>query len=128
MFADDTLIYKLSVVADYTCANINAHLHYLTKYFEKWKIKINVSKTQAIVFRRPAGRKRVPYINIQIQRNRIPVTTCLKYLGITFTNLYKFSNYIKNVKQKCIAAIKQLNVIMNWNSKTSRDIKIDPCV
>lgn len=124
MFADDTIIYAENSVAVYATGYLNAHLHALQQYYKKWKIKVNVAKTQGIVFRAPAGRIKIPSVDIQINRNRIEMSTTIKYLGVTFTNLFKFSKHVQLTTAKCKVALSRLRPILNPSNAVPTDIKI----
>lgn len=124
MYADDTILYCSNHAATYACANLNAFLYYIDKYFQRWKIKLNHDKTQAIAFRRPAGRKRVPDIDIQINRVKVTTVNKLKYLGVIFTNLYKFSEHVKHIKKKCDIALGRLRPVLNPGGGARKDVKI----
>lgn len=124
MYADDTLLYSSNQCATYAAANLNAYLYYVEKHFEKWKLKINIEKSSAILFRRPAGRKRVPYIDIQINRKKVPIVTKLKFLGVHFTNLFKFSEHVNQTITKTTIALSKLNPILNPCRGTRKEVKI----
>lgn len=124
LYADDTLIYCKHTFATYASANVNAYLYTLNKYFSKWRLKLNTGKAQAKAFRRPAGRKRVPDIDIQINRRKVPIVTTLKYLGVHFSNLFKFSGHVNYTIQKCNMALTKLSPVLNPGNGTKKDIKI----
>lgn len=50
IFADDTAIYASSTRQDQAKIYIQRHLRILEEYYHKWRIRINVEKTQAITF------------------------------------------------------------------------------
>ncbi|GBN76767.1 hypothetical protein AVEN_124516-1 [Araneus ventricosus] len=50
MYADDTAILTRNKNPKYTAAAINQHLEKLDDWFVKWKITLNVSKTEAVYF------------------------------------------------------------------------------
>lgn len=124
MYADDTVVYSSHLNAKHSANCLNAHLKYLLKYFNKWKIKINVEKTESIVFRRPATRKRVPLVEIKLNEDIIPIKNTIKYLGVHYTNLFKFTKHIKSSVNKCEIALSKLSLLLNPHKDTHRDIKI----
>ncbi|GBL83340.1 hypothetical protein AVEN_38568-1 [Araneus ventricosus] len=58
MYADDTAILARNKNPNYIQIALNRHLKALEDWFIKWKIEINVSKTEAIMF---ANARRVKY-------------------------------------------------------------------
>ncbi|GBM30893.1 hypothetical protein AVEN_193543-1, partial [Araneus ventricosus] len=50
MYADDTAILARNKNPNYIQIALNRHLKALEDWFIKWKIEINVSKTEAIMF------------------------------------------------------------------------------
>lgn len=125
MFADDTMIYCSHTNVHIAAYNVNTHLKRLNKYYEKWKIKINYEKSEGIIFRRPAtSKKKVPKVNITFNTTKIPIKTKIKYLGVNFTNLYKFSEHIKITLKKAQISISKLNTILSPYKNTHTDIKL----
>lgn len=53
------------------------------------RIKLNPNYTYKT--RRPAYRRRVPNISLLIDNEKLNIFKSIKYLGETFTNLYRFS-------------------------------------
>ena len=50
LFADDTAIYKESFTAIVAAKQIQIHMNQLQSFYEKWKIKLNETKTEVITF------------------------------------------------------------------------------
>ncbi|GBO40531.1 hypothetical protein AVEN_264283-1, partial [Araneus ventricosus] len=61
MYADDTAILAKNKNPKYTA--VAQHLEKLDDWFEKWKIALNVSKTEAFYFTKDE-KKRIPVIKI----------------------------------------------------------------
>lgn len=97
MFADDTLIYSSRSNAVSASDIVNHQLKIAHEYYNKWKIKINVLKTQAILIRRPATKKRIPDINLKIDNANLLVTKSFKYLGVKFQIFLLFLNTLKTL-------------------------------
>jgi hypothetical protein len=56
MFADDTALFVQSWRLDAVTNRLNSAILSLNKYFNRWKIKINPTKSQAIIFTRERPR------------------------------------------------------------------------
>ena len=85
MFADDLCICSYS----YRIATIiNMAINKIYKYYNKWKIKLNSLKTEAITFtkRRPIVRKNIVVNNIIIEWSNY-----VKYLRVYFDSKLNFT-------------------------------------
>jgi hypothetical protein len=63
----------------------------LSDYFKPWKIKVNSSKTQAIYLTRCWYPLRLSSFGIVLNRQEIPWTPEVKYLGVTLNKRLKFA-------------------------------------
>ncbi|CAH1383682.1 unnamed protein product, partial [Tenebrio molitor] len=52
LYADDTAIYAHSFYAQAALLQNQLHMKLLTNYFDDWKLKLNESKTELIIFSR----------------------------------------------------------------------------
>ena len=67
------------------------------QYCNKWKLKINGSKTKILIFN---GNTRDYKHNFKIEQNTLENVKEYKYLGITFTNINNFRIKKNNLKQQ----------------------------
>lgn len=129
-FADDTSTYHSSDSMELSTGIVNGYLKVLADYYNRWKIKINPSNSESIVFRRPS-----PYCgknimerekNLKIEVNSIPVPKKkrVKYLGVNFDYLWRFNEHGKSAVRKGQAAKNLLYPVMNASSKVDVGIKI----
>jgi hypothetical protein len=72
---------------------LQEQLDSLTDYFKRWKIKVNSSKTQAICFTRCWSPLRLPSFVIVLNKQEIPWTPEVKYLGVTFDKRLTFASH-----------------------------------
>lgn len=63
LYADDTAIYSSSKQTNTIVNRLNSSLASLQNYFNKWRIKLNSSKTQAIIFPFDNKRRRKEHVN-----------------------------------------------------------------
>ena len=73
-------------------------------YYRNWKIKMNESKTQAIIFPFNKSPKRNASISLSVDGVQIPLLDTIKYLGIVLDKKLTFK---QQVLQSCK---KQLNM------------------
>ena len=98
MYADDTVI--LADSPDKLQAAING----MEKYCEKWKLKVNVSKTKIIIF---GSRKHLDRVYLY-NKKQIEIVDYFKYLGVPFTPNGKFTEcrkYVVNQARKAMYLI-----------------------
>lgn len=82
IFADDTAIFWTSWSSLYLKKYLQDHLNSILKYFLDWKIGINPSKTEAIIFyRKNSAKFKIPP-SIKILSTQIQWENQVKYLGL----------------------------------------------
>ena len=121
LFADDSAIFTSSYRIDTIINRLETSAHIIIKYFNKWKLKANSKKTEAIIFT-----KRKPIINkkVKIQNQEIEWSNEVKYLGLTLDNKLTYSKHLKNLENKCTGLIIMLYPLINTKSKLSVQNKL----
>ena len=120
IFADDKLLYTSSYRVSAIVKRLQQALKVHRRYFHKWKIKINNSKTEAILFtkRRPQIKDNIFSENIQLNwLNKV------KYLGIILDQKLNFGDHINYVISKSIASLIKFYPIFK-NVYFSKKIKL----
>lgn len=79
-YADDTAFTSTSHTPDFSINKLQQYLPTLELWLQKWKIKLNVAKSQATIFTKCYSR---PHTNITLLQTPIPWTSTVKYLGVT---------------------------------------------
>ncbi|GBN95658.1 hypothetical protein AVEN_126852-1 [Araneus ventricosus] len=80
MYADDTAILARNKNPNYIQLALNRHIKALEVWFIKWKIAINASKTEAIMFHKSTTCGNFP--QLKIHNETIPWSKQCKYLGV----------------------------------------------
>lgn len=114
LFADDTVNYCTSWRIDTIVSRLQAIAKKQLKYFEKWKIKINVNKTEAIIFTR--RRPELP-ATINVFNQELPWSSSVKYLGVHLDSRLTFTPHINKIREKYFIALKIIYPIFNKKSK-----------
>lgn len=123
IFADDTAIVAESSNSNQVNKYIQNHLNELEKYYQKWKIKINTSKTTLIHFTHK--NKLAPNPNHLIFNGQIiNKQNTVKYLGLTLDRKLNFNDHINNIRQKCYILLRSLYPLLSKGSKLSKKSKI----
>lgn len=118
IFADDTAIYAHSHHAQVATKQLQIHLGQILEWAENWKIRINNSKTENIIFTRKRTDLRITS-PIKIQNLLINPTEKVKYLGIHLDKRLNFNTHLNSAINKGHGAIKSLYPLINKNSKMS---------
>lgn len=120
LYADDTAMYLSSWRVDTISHRLTNAFKIINKYFHKWKIKVNNSKTEAIIF---SKRRPKLYHNIIVNNANVDWMPCVKYLGLNLDSKLTFTQHTKCTKNKALAAIYSLYPIFNKKSKLSEKNK-----
>lgn len=95
LYADDTVLYTKHVDIKIACRAMQDQLDAITQWSTKWKLKINGDKSNTIIFTR-----RYPKLQdtLQIQNQKIPYNTIVKYLGIILDSRLAFRTHIQTIR------------------------------
>lgn len=88
-----------------------------SKYFSKWKIRINDEKSQAILFPFNKSPKRTPSRNFSAQGCIIPLSNTIKYLGVTIDKRLTFKPHLEDTTSKALRCGRALFPLLNRKSK-----------
>lgn len=100
LFADDTALLTASWSKRLATDIVQKQLDRIVDYFNKWKIKINASKTELIIFSKKADnlkRKKLKDVNLNIKINNVTIKpkNYVKYLGAMLDKKLTFAQHIK---------------------------------
>lgn len=96
----------------------------IEKYFHKWKIKVNGTKTIATWFTRRRNSCYLPDKKLKICANEIEWSDNCKYLGIFLDKKLTFKTHISNTINKINLTIKILYPFIHKNSSLSKQNKL----
>lgn len=123
-YADDHLVYASSFSSRITRDLINTHLQKLSIYYEKWKIKVNDSKTTAILFQnRCTNSFNSTDINIVHNNIPVPIQTEIKYLGLVLNGKLGFQKHFNHSIKKSLIVSKKLNRVL-YPTDLTRKVKL----
>ena len=124
LYVDDfTIYYRAKCLTE-----IKNHLQLQIDKIQKWTedngFKFSTQKTQVMHFYQM--RKKYPEPVIFLYGKQIPVTTSIKFLGITLDPKLNFLQHIKNIKYKCQRSINLLKILTNtdWGGEKNSLLKI----
>lgn len=106
LYADDSLVYAHNESPLLALSQVTGHLETVKSFYDKWGVKINISKCEAICLRNASGKCRgfvVPeskQLKLSIDNIEIPFKNNFKYLGVNFSKLLKFNEHARIVLNK----------------------------
>ena len=111
-FADDMAAWTIQKQEKRAEKLIQKHLDSLSEWCNKWKIKLNPSKTQVGLFTNNNNTK-----EITLNLGRVPLTVSneIKFLGLTFDRKLTWRHHIDNVRHRMWLRINAIKAISGRN-------------
>ena len=107
MYADDIVLLSTSRVG------LQKSLNNLYNYCNDWKLKVNMSKTKAIIFNKSG---RLMSQKLDFGQTTVECVKSYKYLGIDFDNRGSFTSAVENLRIKAMKACFKLKTIIGSNN------------
>jgi hypothetical protein len=123
LFADDTSIYCTSQFLDPIIRELKQYLEILEKYYQRWEIKINTDKTQAIYFTKRRT-KELPTDPLHILGKEIAWSPAVKYLGVILDKKLILNQHINYTIEKVNKVIKILYPMLSRKSRLNTSNKL----
>lgn len=122
-YADDTALISTSKLTSALLKKMERSFIACSKYFYKWRIKINDQKTQSIIFPWNKSPKRVPSRQLLLNNNSITIQDEVKYLGVILDKKLTFRQHIEKSCEKAVKAFRALWPLLNRRSLLSHKNK-----
>ncbi|UYV84156.1 hypothetical protein LAZ67_X001354 [Cordylochernes scorpioides] len=116
LFADDTAILFNSKSVNLLVTQLQDYLNDIIKWCDEWKLDINPTKTQAILFPPRDNKKFKPQTNLTVNSSTISWADHAKYLGVTLDSKLKFNLHVQNTIRKAKIAKISLSSLLNFKS------------
>ena len=87
------------------------------RYFQKWKVQVNGSKSEATLFSRKTARRHQPTLSVKIGNDGVPWRSSLKYLGMTLDRRLTFKDHIQGHIGRSELVTRSLYSIVNRGSR-----------
>lgn len=121
LFADDTLIYICTDDVNEGNRKLNETLDKIYNYFCKYKMKLNVSKTKAMVISNNDRGIERQNIKIEIEGEAIEIVKQMKYFGLIIDDKL---NMNENINYVCKKASKKIGLMNRIKHKLDIERKI----
>lgn len=120
MFADDTAHYTSSWRIDTIIRRLQLVANKLNRYYDKWKTKLNVNKTEVILFTR--RRPEIP-LKIKVFDQEFEWAKSVRYLGVHLDKGLTFTPHVNKIREKFFVSLKTIYPIFNRKSKLNKNNK-----
>lgn len=121
-FADDTAIMAVGQQHRAIGRKLNVALSLTDRYFNKWKLKLNNDKTEAVLFTFDGRKRRRPSVfppPLHLGAANISFQSSARYLGFQLDSKLLFREHTSTTRYKTIAAAKILAPVTKRRSKIS---------
>lgn len=124
MFADDTAALATSHNTNAAINKLQKASDSLCRFFKKMRIRVNPSKSEAILFTRKRAVRHQPTRAVKVNDTDVPWGDTTKYLGTMLDKLLTFQTNADYLISKSEKMIKALYPLINRKSKISVDNKL----
>ena len=129
-FADDTTQWAFSLNVCFAAKLLQQDLLNLAMWCAKWRIKLNLEKTKAIIFSRSILTRKTE-LNVKLYSETLKVCPQVNFLGITFDSQLTFKQNFADILDRCNTRYHQLRLLARkkWGRSPSTLIQIhEQCV
>ncbi|CAI6345283.1 unnamed protein product [Macrosiphum euphorbiae] len=113
LFADDTMFHTSNKNATYAILRLQRQINITTRWLTQWRLRLNVSKTVAILFGTKATTK---LKKITIHNTEINWSSDAKYLGVTLNKSLSLHNHVEDIINKAKRSRAALYPLLNSKS------------
>lgn len=121
IYADDTILYSSSRSVKLLESKLQESLRLLGDWLVEWKLGVNVSKTEAVLFTK---RNANPTKQLIIFNQDVSWSSSVKYLGIILDRGLAWTKHINYIRNKFLNIIRLLSPILNCKSLNLQNAKI----
>lgn len=100
LYADDTALITQSRRGFLASNRLQAALDNLEEWYEKWRVKINVSKSNAVLFTKKIKKEHIRTTEVTLFEEVIPWQSEAKYLGVIMDRKLTWGSHVKAVQLK----------------------------
>ena len=100
LYADDLTMWYTTKHLPIASNRLNEDLKNLDQYCEKWKLRVNCSKTVYSIFTKSAKASKRK-LNLSVGGQKLAKEDNPSYLGMKLDKQLTLGNHVKNLKQKC---------------------------
>ncbi|MCG7878799.1 MAG: reverse transcriptase domain-containing protein [Candidatus Thiodiazotropha endolucinida] len=110
-FADDGTIWRTGENVKILVEQLEGDLKKIVEWTKRWRMKVNVDKTEFCVFSRSLGINDTDDIEIIMNNKKIKKSSAPKLLGVTLDSKLTFRLHIDSIERKALKASAALYVV-----------------
>ena len=123
-FADDTAVVANSYRTAAVIRKLQQAANAFTRFFHRWRIRINPSKSEACLFTRKRAPRHRPQRCITIEGQQVSWSSSIKYLGMHLDKTLTYQQHIQQKIEKGEKMIRTLYPLISRNSKLNLPLKL----
>lgn len=117
VYADDTAIIAHGKQGRGIATKLNNAYKQIDTYLNRWRIKTNASKTEAIFIPFDGKKRRLPQEPLILGDIEVPFSTVIRYLGVFIDSKLIFKHHIDVARLKAIAAFRAIYGLLAKSSR-----------
>jgi len=91
----------------------------MEQWLIKWKMKVAANKCRYMIFSR---KKSVPKLKLILNKEAIPYTEEMKFLGLIFDRRLNFNSQVTEIRKKCNDRLNIIKILSNKNWKLNASV------
>ena len=119
-FADDTAILAVGNSNEEATEKLQTAIDQIQKWTKKWRIHLNETKSVHTNF----TYKRIEYIPVNINKQKVPYANTAKYLGMTLDTKLRWKAHVKKKREELGIRYKKMYWLLGRKSKLSLHNKL----
>ena len=116
LYADDTVLFTASKSFDCSMQKMQSDLDSLSVWCDKNGIMVNTEKSKVMVFGSPANLKKIPPVQLYLDRALLQTVTSYKYLGMTLDTRLNYNLHVNRIISSVSSKLKQFQRMRNFLS------------
>ena len=126
VFADDTSIFSTRSSQSRAKSNVQSHLYRLQRYYQMWKIRVNVEKSEALFIQKSNRLNAINenFYSLEMNGSKIPYKKSIRFLGYYVQPNLKHNEHVNRILLKVYTGLHKLYPVMNANNGISQDVKV----
>lgn len=124
LYADDTAVFAGAWCADAAVAKLQIHIMLLERYYATWKMELNASKSEMIIFTRKQGPDSVARVPLRVDGLAVTPLNAVRYLGVLLDRRLRFTQHARGISQRALLKLRSVYPLIARGSELSTTNKL----
>jgi retron-type reverse transcriptase len=124
LYADDAFLHCRSARPALAVSRMQRQMDALSPWLEKWRIKVNADKSNAICFRKRRKMPSAPPPQVLLDGEPIPWKPTVKYLGVTLDTKLRFKQHVDRKVTEAVGILGLLGPLLHVRSPLPVSTKV----